>query len=287
MTALTEISLKERLKTLAYEQKTTFKDISKKLFLERFLVRLGKSDYVDKLIFKGGRLLSYYLETGRETKDLDFLLSQINAEKSALEKMFCSICSIDVSDGFLMDFDSMKALNQAGCVVFQVSLRIKYTSGTMRDRLRVDIGVGDEVTPQELSLKLMEYKSGYLFEDSVSLKVYPPEAIFAEKLESIVSKGGFNSRMKDFYDLILMVRKQNFLNQGQLKDAINKTFGKRGTGKQLPLKFDDADYGNLETHWKRYGKQLREVGKESKMPNCFREVVFELNTMLECWGILD
>jgi hypothetical protein len=41
-----------------------------------------------------------------------------------------------------------------------------------------------------------------MFEGEISLVVYPPETIFAEKLETVLSKGAANSRMKDYHDLL-------------------------------------------------------------------------------------
>jgi hypothetical protein len=61
--------------------------------------------------------------------------------------------------------------------------------GKMKDRIRIDIGVGDLVLPIENSFHGVEYKGRPLFEDEITLLAYPIETIFAEKLETIVSKG--------------------------------------------------------------------------------------------------
>ncbi len=75
MSKISEAALKDRLKNLAKEKGTNVNELLKKLFLERFLARLSCSDYSDKLIFKGGNLLGYYLAIGRQTVDLDFLMT--------------------------------------------------------------------------------------------------------------------------------------------------------------------------------------------------------------------
>lgn len=74
---MNEQALKDRLRTLAQEKKIPFNTCLKHLFLERFLVRLSRSSQSEKFIFKGGMLLSYLLKLGRETTDLDFLLTRI------------------------------------------------------------------------------------------------------------------------------------------------------------------------------------------------------------------
>ena len=78
---MNENALKDRIRNISKERGQTAKECWIKLYLERFLSRLSRSQYSDKLIFKGGFLLSYLLETGRETSDLDFLLTRMNAHE--------------------------------------------------------------------------------------------------------------------------------------------------------------------------------------------------------------
>lgn len=79
-------ALKDRLQTIAKENGIPFNACWKQLLLERFLARLGQSDYIDKLIFKGGFLLAYMMKIGRETADLDFLLNRAKGEKKSFKK---------------------------------------------------------------------------------------------------------------------------------------------------------------------------------------------------------
>jgi len=61
-----------------------------------------------------------------------------------------------------------------------------------------------------------------------SLLMYPPETVFAEKLEGIVTRGMLNSRMKDYYDLSVLIH-DAMLKQASTKTAISRTFGRRKT----------------------------------------------------------
>jgi hypothetical protein len=54
------------------------------------------------------------------------------------------------------------------------------------------------------------------------------ETIFAEKLETIISRGAANSRMKDYHDLLLLCREDRLLDKARLKDNIGHTFQNRG-----------------------------------------------------------
>lgn len=78
----------DRLKHIATEQNRSFQEVWKLFLLERFLVRLSRSNYNEKLVFKGGLLLSYYLLIARETTDIDLLARRFQAEMSQI-KIFC------------------------------------------------------------------------------------------------------------------------------------------------------------------------------------------------------
>ena len=62
---INENALKDRLHIIAREKKLPFNACWKQLLLERFLARLASSAHTDKLIFKGGFLLSYIMEIYR------------------------------------------------------------------------------------------------------------------------------------------------------------------------------------------------------------------------------
>ncbi len=109
---MNEQSLKERLKVIAQQENRTFQDVWKSLVLERFLVRISKSNQNENFIFKGGMLLSHYLNIGRETKDLDFLISRMKTEIDNIKKAFQDVCSVNVNDGFLFTFSGIELLDQ-------------------------------------------------------------------------------------------------------------------------------------------------------------------------------
>jgi hypothetical protein len=100
MTSDLEKSFKAKLRAIAKEKNRDPADLWQTLTLERFLVRLAKSEYREHFVLKGGILLSKYIEIGRETTDLDFLARKISNEVSRLKTIFEKIASIDLQDGF-------------------------------------------------------------------------------------------------------------------------------------------------------------------------------------------
>ena len=105
-------SLTDRLKGIARERNIPFNACWKQFLLERFLARLAASTHLSKFIFKGGFLLSYLIEIGRETADLDFLLMRMNAEEKELQEVFGQIITVHSADGFTFSFGSIELLKQ-------------------------------------------------------------------------------------------------------------------------------------------------------------------------------
>ena len=68
MNKATEQSIKHKLKDISKTLRIPFNSLLETLFLERFLVRIGKSAYADKLIFKGGHVPGSVFESGSENK---------------------------------------------------------------------------------------------------------------------------------------------------------------------------------------------------------------------------
>ena len=150
----------------------------------------------------------------------------------------------------------------------------------MKDRVQVDVAGGDVVEAKTKSLKLYHYKGKPLFEKSISLQVYPLETIFAEKLESIVSRASANTRMKDYHDLILLCRSKNILNFSKLKKDIAKTFKSRGEKKSLPLQFSNNELNILQQLWIKHRDNLHEDVKSFTFPANIKEVIAEINHWL-------
>lgn len=84
----------------------------KKLLLERFLLRLSRSDHNNNFIFKGGFLLAYMMKIGRETVDLDFLLTRMETSENEIKKAMVEVVSIKSIDGFLFHYEDISLLEQ-------------------------------------------------------------------------------------------------------------------------------------------------------------------------------
>lgn len=74
--------------------------------------------------------------------------------------------------------------------------------GHLKGIIRMDMALGDAVDPIKVSLHRMRYKDAPVFGEDFLLLAYPPEPVFSEKLYIACKKGGRNTRMKDYYDLL-------------------------------------------------------------------------------------
>jgi predicted nucleotidyltransferase component of viral defense system len=286
---VSEDSLRARIKNLAQAQDRSVNQVLKQLYLERFLARLSRSAYADQFIFKGGNLLSYFIDLGRETKDLDFLITKLSSEKNMLEAAFKTIAAIETTDGFSFSYVSMKRLEQSHMQYpgFRATLEIRFVAGTLKDNIQIDLGFGDIVKPKTQDINLLQYKNKPFFETSLSLLVYPTETIFAEKLETVISKGGLNSRMKDYHDLVLIGRQDGLIDTIRMASDIKVTFKNRCTAYELPINFNDADYERLHIHWLRHLRGLGDLAQELKLPTHIKQVVLEVNDFLRRSGIIE
>ncbi|OGT03756.1 MAG: hypothetical protein A2143_11210 [Gallionellales bacterium RBG_16_57_15] len=111
-------------------------------------------------------------------------------------------------------------------------MRVSMTATLDAARIPVqcDIGFGDAVTPAPLQ---QTYPT-LLDMPAPVLAVYPLETVVAEKLEAIVKLAGFNSRVKDYFDLWVLMRYEN-LDRILLPAATRATFARRKTSVPLTL----------------------------------------------------
>ncbi len=278
---MNEQALKARLKTIALSESRTFNDVWRELILERMLIRISCSTQRNNFIFKGGLLLSHYLYIGRETKDADFLATRMNVTASNIETAFHDICAVKISDGFMFSCSKMTKLEQPHMDYpgFRVYLDVK--CGHMRDKLHVDIGVGDIVEPNQASSELYQYNGQPLFEGTVSLRVYPVETIFAEKLETVISKGTVNSRMKDYHDLLLLCWENDLLDIPKLKNTIVKTCEHRNTPLRIPLVFSEDNYVVMQKFWGGHRRGLGDIAVKLDIPHEIKHLVSEINLWLK------
>jgi hypothetical protein len=226
-----QASVRSRLQTKAKETNRPFAEILQYYGMERFLFRLGKSAYSRHFILKGALMFTAWnIPQRRTTLDID-LLARFDNQISSIEQVIKDVCKITVvSDGLVFDPETVRGQRIKEDADYE-GVRVKFVGFLERSRIpmQIDIGFGDIVYPRP---RIFDYPV-ILDLPKPHLKGYPLESVVSEKFEAMVKLGLLNSRMKDFYDIWLMMLQFDFdgLN---LTEALKRTFEHRKM--ELPQK---------------------------------------------------
>jgi len=221
--------------------------------MERFLERLSISLYRDNLILKGGVLVSAIVGLdNRSTMDIDATIKNVHLSEESARKIVEGIINIEVDDGMAFEIKNVTLImDDAEYPGIRVTLDTKLE--TMRTPLKIDFSTGDVITPHEVS-----YSLKLLFENrSISIMAYNLETVLAEKLETLISRGTANSRMRDFYDLfVLGSYEDDSIDKTVLKEAFINTSEKRGSNKlsyDMELIINEVENSSVMLAlWKNY-----------------------------------
>lgn len=224
---ISAVSVKDRLKNQAKENKRTMQDELVTYGLERAIYRLSISEYAERFTLKGGIFL-YALFDGnfaRATMDIDLLAQHILNDAEEMKKVFHDIFSIECDDALRFDLNSLNAIN---ITEFKEYHGVKVSIMGYLDRTRVpvsiDIGFGDVIYPERMRMNFPVL----LDMEAPEVYAYSIYSVIAEKFEAFVSLGFANGRYKDFYDIYVLSANYD-LDGNDLKNAIVETFVHRGT----------------------------------------------------------
>lgn len=231
-------SVRARLLNIAKAQGVDFQQVLVRFALERILYRLTRSPHADRFILKGALLFTlWYDMPHRATRDAD-LLGVGASDLASVAAAFRDIAAVAVDDGIAFEPASVtveeirKEAGYGGVRVIIVGNLAK-----ARCRTQIDVGFGDAVTPAPVD-------SIYpvLLDDlpAPRLRAYPTYTVIAEKLHAIALLGMTNSRLKDYFDLSILLERET-LDADLLAKAIAATFERRGMAvpDALPIGLSD------------------------------------------------
>lgn len=232
-------SIRQRLLDRARIRGEDFQLVLDRYAVERLLYRLSISPHRDQFLLKGALLFALWFDQPhRPTRDAD-LLGFGSPDPERLAAIVAELCAIEDEDGLRFDVGSMTVEPIREEAAYE-GLRIRLLAflGGARCHVQWDVGFGDAVTPDPQD---MDYPVMLDEFQPPRLRVYPRETVFAEKLEAIATLGIANSRMKDYFDLLALMREQA-MESATLADAIRATFQRRGTAPPdgVPFGLTDA-----------------------------------------------
>lgn len=200
-------SHRAKLLALAHERKEDFQFLLGRWVVERFLFRLSQSEHADRFVLKGAMLfIAWEGKMHRPTKDLD-LLSYGSPDVNHVVETVREVCSAAVDDGLQFDLAAVEGWRIKEDAEYEgVRVEVPASLDGARVQMQIDIGFGDLVEPAPKLLKFPVLLSM----DAPMVRAYPPEAVVAEKFHAMVLLGIANSRMKDFYDIWMLVSSHTF-----------------------------------------------------------------------------
>lgn len=242
-------SVRQRLLNQAREQGRPFQELLPYYVIERFLYRLSKSNFRESFILKGALLLTAWrAPQSRPTMDID-LMGRTDNGLEHISSVIREVCSTAVEqDGVVFKEETMEVQRIKEDAEYE-GARVRLTAMVSNARLpvQIDIGFGDAIVPAPAKIGypvLLEFPAPQLL-------AYPRETVVAEKLEA--------TRMKDYFDLMLLSLLYKFDGPVLLR-AVLATFKRRSTEIDvLPMGLTDifASEPGKSAQWKAFLRRSR------------------------------
>ena len=250
------MSLKARIRNIAKQKNIPAQVILQNYMFERLLIRLSCSEYKEKFVLKGGMLVAAIVGLdNRATMDLDTTLKNLPLTPEAIRNALEQICSIKMEDDIVFEIGAISSIREDDIYGgYRVMLNAKFD--TLLTPLSIDVSTGDAITPHAV-----QYNFSEIFDDekSYELWAYNIETVMAEKVETILRRGVFNTRPRDFYDAYILATTQKF-DKSLFTDALKATATHRGTTEQIvdiPTIMKNIEESHeLRAMWYKYCKQF-------------------------------
>ena len=252
--------LKDLIRNLSKEVGIEAHVLIRKYMMERFLERVSSSKYNGSFILKGGMLVAAFVGVeARATMDIDTTIKGIPVTIVDMERTITEISNIDLDDNVKFRIKKVsEIMDEAEYSGIRFSMDAVLDGAVIP--LKIDISTGDVITPREIA-----YSYKLMFEDrTIPIMTYPIETVLAEKLETVISRSITNTRMRDFYDIHILLKSQN-INADILALALERTAKKRGNFSLLEnaesvLKIVKSDEG-MKRLWNIYQKKFKYAGE--------------------------
>ena len=250
------MSLKARIRNLARQKNIPAQVVLQNFMFERLLVRLSASEYREKFVLKGGMLVAAIVGLdNRATMDLDTTLKNLSLTPETIRNALERVCAIPSNDGVVFDIGAISPFREDDSYGgYRVMLNAKFDM--LVTPLSIDVSTGDAITPCAV-----QYDFSEIFDDGKTYRLwaYNIETVMAEKVETILRRGVFNTRPRDFYDAYILATTQKF-DKVVFDEALAATANHRGTVTQLvdipTILHTIEESPELRGMWDKYRKQF-------------------------------
>lgn len=248
------MSFKAIINNIAKENKVSAQSILQTYMLERLLERISVSKYKDNFILKGGMLISAMLGIdSRTTMDMDTTIKGFSLTEENINNIMNEICNIDIQDDVTLKIRKIELIREDDDyggyrITFEANL-----NNEMPVIMKIDITTGDKITYREI-----KYDFTLMLENrKIQIWSYNVETIIAEKFESIIKRGVLGTRIRDYYDIHMLLNTQGKnIDKETLKNAIISTAEHRETKDSIKewkevVEILEND-STMKKQWERY-----------------------------------
>ena len=250
------MSLKARIRNIARQKNIPAQVVLQNYMFERLLVRLSASPCKDKFVLKGGMLVAAMVGLdNRATMDLDTTLKNLPLTPDAIRSALEQICAVPSGDTVNFEVGAISPIREDDAYGgYRVALTARFE--TLAVPLSIDVSTGDAITPHAIPYCFAEI---FDEEKSYELWAYNVETVLAEKVETILRRGVFNTRPRDFYDAYILTTTQPF-DRAVFAEALCATARHRGTTEQITdvpgILRSIRQSPELRAMWDKYQKQF-------------------------------
>lgn len=250
------MSLKAKIRNIAKQKNIPAQVILQNYMFERLLVRLSMSGFKEKFVLKGGMLVAAIVGLdNRATMDMDTTLKNLPLTPEVIRNALEDICNISCEDDVSFYVGKIAPIREDDLYGgYRVMLNAKFE--TLITPLSIDVSTGDVITPNAIPYTFTE-----IFNDDMSYELwaYNIETVMAEKVETILRRGVFNTRPRDFYDVYILATTQEY-DKTLFADALRATAEHRGTANQIAdisgILKNLEESSELKSRWDKYRKQF-------------------------------
>ncbi|MCB5874961.1 nucleotidyl transferase AbiEii/AbiGii toxin family protein [Blautia producta] len=166
-----------------------------------------------------------------------------------------SICAIDLADDVSFEIKSVVGIRKDD-VYGGYSVRLDAIYDTIVTPLSIDVSTGDVITPSAV-----KYEFGGIFDENVKITLwgYNIETVMAEKVETILRRGIFTTRPRDYYDVYILATTQKY-DMEIFEEALKATAVHRGSMEKIAdvigIIEQIASNVDLKNMWEKYRKRF-------------------------------
>ena len=233
--------------------------------LEGFLARLATTKHRDAFVLKGGLLLAA-LDVRRPTRDIDVQALDFDNDLDHVVDVVRAVVAVELEDGVRYDPDSVSAVQiREDDDYHGVRVAVDATLVTAQLKLKLDINVGDPITPDPITVDVPRI----LDDDPITMLGVPTTMQLAEKIVTAVQRGTTNTRWRDFADVVLIAQRHD-IDGDDLARSVQAVAGHRGANLRPLAEVLDGFADQAQGRWRTW---VRKWQLDDRVPEHFGEVL--------------